>query len=120
MVINTQKNTHDQRLVMTLLIKYPLWAVYQLVVMTQLINSVGACNDHHIFFFPRNTCTFHWRKMQETSPRAMLQAIKIEIGGREVPHDCTQMGKNDQNPKNGIALLVVGRNRFQRLLVTFF
>ena len=56
MVINTQKNTHDQRLVMTLLIKYPLWAVYQLVVMTQLINFVGACNDHHIFFFPRNTC----------------------------------------------------------------
>ena len=55
MVINTQKNTNDQRLVMTLLIKYPLWAVYQLVVMTQLINFVGACNDHHLFFFPRNT-----------------------------------------------------------------
>ena len=50
----------------------------------------------------------------------MLQAIKVEIGGRGVPHGYAQMGKNDQNPKNGIALLVVGRNRFQRLLITFF
>ena len=70
--------------------------------------------------FQRILITFLWHKMQETSPRAMLQAIKIEIGGRGVPHGCAQMGKNDQNPKNGIALLMVGRNRFQRLLITFF
>ena len=50
----------------------------------------------------------------------MLQAKKIEIGGRGVPHGCAQMGKNDQNPKNGIALLMVGRKGFQRLLITFF
>ena len=30
------------------------------------------------------------------------------------------MGKNNPNPKNGIALLMVGRNGFQRLLITFF
>ena len=50
----------------------------------------------------------------------MLQAMKIEIGGRGVPHGCAQMGKNDQNPKNGFALLIVGRNGFQRVPVNFF
>ena len=48
--------------------------------------------------FQRILITFLWHKMQETSPRAMLQAVKIEIGGRGVPHDCAQMGKNDHNP----------------------
>ena len=50
----------------------------------------------------------------------MLQAKTVEIGGRGVPHGYAQMGKNDQNPKNGITQLMVSRNRFQRLLVTFF
>ena len=49
----------------------------------------------------------------------MLQAIKVEIWGWGVPHGCAQMGKNDQNPKNGIALLMVGRKGFQRVPVTF-
>ena len=29
------------------------------------------------------------------------------------------MGKNDQNPKIGYALLIVGKKRFQRMQVTF-
>ena len=49
--------------------------------------------------FQRILITFLWHKMQKTSPRAKLQAIKIEIGGRGVPHGCAQMGKYDQNPK---------------------
>ena len=57
--------------------------------------------------------------MQETRPKAMLQAITVEIGGRGVPHGCAQMGKNDQNPQIGYALLMVGRKRFQRMPVTF-
>ena len=61
--------------------------------------------------------TFLWHKMQETSPRAMLQAIKIEIGGRGVPHGCAQMGKNDHNPKIGYALLMVGRREFLRVFL---
>ena len=45
----------------------------------------------------------------------MLQAIKVEIGGQRVPHGYTQMGKNDQNPKIGYALLMVGRKGFLRV-----
>ena len=86
MVINTQKNTHDQRLVMTLLIKYPLWAVYQLVVMTQLINFVGACNDHHILFFTRNTCLDHGESNEPykrfPKPREVSQKTKSNISHR--------------------------------------
>ena len=37
----------------------------------------------------------------------MLQAIIVEIGGRGVPHGYAQMGKNDQNPQIGYALLMV-------------
>ena len=44
----------------------------------------------------------------------MLQAIKVEIGGWGVPHGYAQMGKNDQNPKIGYALLMVGRKGFLR------
>ena len=65
--------------------------------------------------FQRILITFLWHKMQETSPRAMLQAVKIEIGGRGVPHGCAQMGKNDHNPKIGYALLMVGRKGFLRV-----
>ena len=43
--------------------------------------------------FQRILITFLWHKMQEIIPRALLQAIKIEIGGQEVPHGCAQMGK---------------------------
>ena len=49
----------------------------------------------------------------------MLQAITVEIGGLGVPHGYAQMGKNDQNPKIGYALLIVGRKGFQRMQVTF-
>ena len=49
----------------------------------------------------------------------MLQAKKIEIGDWGVPHGCAQMGKNDQNPEKGIALLMVGGKGFQRMPVTF-
>ena len=49
----------------------------------------------------------------------MLQAIKVEIGGWGVPHGYAQMGKNDQNPKIGYALLIVGRKGFWRMSVTF-
>ena len=49
----------------------------------------------------------------------MFQAIIVEIGGRGVPHGYAQMGKNDQNPKIGYALLIVGRKGFQRMPVTF-
>ena len=57
--------------------------------------------------------------MQETSPKPMLQAIEFEIGGQGVPHGYAQMGKNDQNPKIGYALLIVGRKGFQRMPLTF-
>ena len=70
--------------------------------------------------FQRMPVTFLQHRTQETIPRAMLPPIKIQIWGWGVPHGGAQMGKNDQNPKNGIALLMVGRNRFQRLLITFF
>ena len=49
----------------------------------------------------------------------MLQAIKVEIGCRGVPHGYAQMGKNDQNPTIGYSLLIVGRKGFQRMPVTF-
>ena len=70
--------------------------------------------------FQRMPVTFLQHRTQETIPRAMLKAIKVQIWGWGVPHGCAQMGKNNQNPKNGIALLMVGRNGFQRLLITFF
>ena len=49
----------------------------------------------------------------------MLQAIKVKIGSRGVPHGYAQMGKNNQNPKIGYALLIVSRKGFQRMPVTF-
>ena len=49
----------------------------------------------------------------------MLQAIKVQIWGWGVPHGGAQMGKNDQNPKIGYALLIVGRKGFNRMPVTF-
>ena len=49
----------------------------------------------------------------------MLQAIKVKIGGRGVPHGYAQMGKNDQNPKIGYALLIAGKKGFQTMPVTF-
>ena len=49
----------------------------------------------------------------------MLQAIKVEIGGWGVPYGYAQMGKNDQNPKIGYALLIIARKGFQRMQVTF-
>ena len=36
----------------------------------------------------------------------MLQAIKVKIGGRGVPHGYAQMGKNDQNPTIRYSLLI--------------
>ena len=63
--------------------------------------------------------TFHQHRSQETSFKAMLQAIKLQMWGQGVPHGCAQMGKNNQNPENGIALLMVGGKGFQRMPVTF-
>ena len=34
-------------------------------------------------------------------------------------HGASQMRKNNQNPKNGIALLMGDRNGFQRILIPF-
>ena len=49
--------------------------------------------------FHRMLVTFHQHRSQETIPRAMLTAIKIQIWGLGVPHGFAQMCKNDQNPK---------------------
>ena len=50
----------------------------------------------------------------------MLQAIKVEIGGWGVPYGYAQMGKNDQNPKIGYALLIVGKKGFKGCKSLFF
>ena len=57
--------------------------------------------------FQRMPVTFLQNRTQETIPRAMLPAIKIQIWGWGVPHGGAQMGKNDQNPKIGYTLLMV-------------
>ena len=49
----------------------------------------------------------------------MLPAIKVQIRGWGVPHGGAQMGKNDQNPKIGYALLIIAKKGFQRIQVTF-
>ena len=69
--------------------------------------------------FQRMQVTFLQHKTQESIPRAMLQAIKVQIWGWGVPHGDAQMRKTNQNSKNGIALLMVGRCGFQRILITF-
>ena len=69
--------------------------------------------------FERMPVTFLQYRTQETIPRAMLPAIKVQIWGWGVPHGGAQMGKNDQNPKIGYTLLMVGRKGFERISVTF-
>ena len=69
--------------------------------------------------FERMLVTFLHYRTQETIPRAMLPAIKVQIWGWGVPHGGAQTGKNVQNPEIGYTLLMVGRKGFQRIIITF-